>query len=109
DSMSESDEEDDGPINVGENINSRATFQEHFTHCINMLQEFCNGLEYQVQFGDNRMLNVIEREGTSLFWLAHNCLDHEHCQSSMRIPAPTMWEQSSNAMFYRACPSPHSL
>ncbi|KAF8521378.1 hypothetical protein BU17DRAFT_24353, partial [Hysterangium stoloniferum] len=50
---------------------------------------FCNGLEYQVQFGDNRMLNVVEREGTSLFQLAHNCLDRKHRQSSMRTPAPT--------------------
>jgi hypothetical protein len=109
DSDSESDDDSDGPVDTGENISSRATFQEHFTQHINVLREFCDGLEFQVQFGDNRMLNIVEREGASFFRLAHNCLDRERRQRSTRTPAPATWEQStSNAMFYRARPSPRS-
>jgi hypothetical protein len=44
---------------------------------IKNLREFCDGLEYQLQFNDYRMLNVLEREGGSFLNLVEDCLRKE--------------------------------
>ena len=88
----ESDSEDEGPVDTGEDIGICATFQEQFTHYIEVFRKFCNGLEYQVQFNDRRMLDTVEREGAAFICLAQNCLDHEQRQNSTRMAAPMTWE-----------------
>ncbi|KAG2128343.1 uncharacterized protein EDB93DRAFT_1243573 [Suillus bovinus] len=50
------------------------TFQERFEAHIKNLRDFCDGLQYQIQFNDHRMLNAIEREGASFIRLMENCL-----------------------------------
>jgi hypothetical protein len=40
-------------------IRDCATFREHFTEQIEMIQQFCGGLEYQLQFEDHRMLETL--------------------------------------------------
>ncbi|KAF8963149.1 hypothetical protein BDZ97DRAFT_1662073 [Flammula alnicola] len=44
---------------------------------IQNLREFCEGLEYQLQFNDYRMLDVLEQEGGSFLNLVAECLKKE--------------------------------
>ncbi|KAF9266416.1 hypothetical protein L218DRAFT_996593 [Marasmius fiardii PR-910] len=52
-------------------------FQARMRQHIRNLREFCNGLEYQVQFNDFRMLEQLENEGGSFLRLVHDCLQRE--------------------------------
>ena len=53
---------------------------------IKNLREFCDGLEYQLQFNDYRMLNVLEREGGSFLNLVEDCLRKEGRLLSIECP-----------------------
>ncbi|KAI6009544.1 hypothetical protein F5J12DRAFT_905073 [Pisolithus orientalis] len=76
-----------------------------FFHFITTLQDFTDGLEYQIQFGNHRMLNTIEHEGASFIQLMKNCLDHEQRENSSCARSPTTWEQTTaNVLFYHSCP-----
>ncbi|KAJ8584911.1 hypothetical protein M405DRAFT_746189, partial [Rhizopogon salebrosus TDB-379] len=67
--------------------------------------DFCDGLEYQIQFNDHRMLDTIEHEGASFIRLMENCRDRERRENSSCSRSPTTWEkETSNAMFYRSRP-----
>lgn len=44
---------------------------------ISKIRDFCDGLEYQVQFNDFRMLEELEKEGGSFFRLVDECLRRE--------------------------------
>ncbi|KDR78681.1 hypothetical protein GALMADRAFT_1262756 [Galerina marginata CBS 339.88] len=44
---------------------------------IKNLREFCEGLEYQLQFNDYRMLDMLEQEGGSFLNLVADCLRKE--------------------------------
>jgi len=44
---------------------------------IKNLREFCEGLEYQLQFNDYRMLDVLEHEGGAFLSLVADCLKKE--------------------------------
>ncbi|KAG7089972.1 hypothetical protein E1B28_011597 [Marasmius oreades] len=52
-------------------------FQARMREHIRNLREFCNGLEYQVQFNDFRMLEQLENEGGSFLRFVHDCLRRE--------------------------------
>ncbi|KAI6013705.1 hypothetical protein BKA83DRAFT_4063137, partial [Pisolithus microcarpus] len=83
----------------------RRTFKEHFSHLIANLRDFTSGLEYQIQFGDHRMLNTVEREGANFIRLMENCLERERRENSARVRSPTTWEKTTaNVMFYRSRP-----
>ena len=83
---------------------SRATSREDFTELISTIQAFADGLEYQIQFEDRRMLEIVEQEGAGFLRLAENCLSREW-RANTRGQSPTMWERAtSNAMFYRTRP-----
>ncbi|KAF8508627.1 hypothetical protein BU17DRAFT_31257, partial [Hysterangium stoloniferum] len=72
---------------------------------VKLIRAFCDGLEYQTQFGDHRFLKVLEREGARFLRLAENCITQEKQLNSSRIGSPTTWEKSTvNAMFYRSQP-----
>ena len=58
-------------------LSGTATFHERFLEKINGYCDFLNGLEYQLQFKDERMLETVECEGANLWWLALNCLGRE--------------------------------
>jgi len=84
----------------------RGTFCEWLSGHIAVIQDFCDGLEYQLQFKDHRMLETVEREGVSFLQLPHSCLGREHCMNSQRGTSPMMWErETTRAMFYRTRPS----
>ena len=76
----------DSLINTETNNNSteHLTIHEHLLKHIHLLQDFCNGLKYQLQFNDARMLQVVEREGAGMLRLAENCLNRERRLNTTR-------------------------
>ncbi|KAJ6542146.1 hypothetical protein DFH09DRAFT_1249415 [Mycena vulgaris] len=86
DQADESDEELAELMRAGQ-----GTFDERLTSHLQKLRDFCDGLEYQREFGDSHMLDT--------------CLSRERRNSSTRSAAPVTWERSTaNAMFYRTRP-----
>ncbi|KAJ7434395.1 hypothetical protein B0H11DRAFT_1757683 [Mycena galericulata] len=84
---------------------SSGMFDERLNSLLNTLRDFSDGIEYQRQFRDSRMLDVLEREGASFLRLAENCLSRERRVNSTRSAALSTWERSTlNAMFYRTRP-----
>ncbi|KAF8528381.1 hypothetical protein BU17DRAFT_38106 [Hysterangium stoloniferum] len=63
---------------------------------INTILQFVEGLHYQVQFWDERMLQAVERKGASFFRFARACISKERKKT-----AGTMWDKSvDSTMFY---------
>ena len=95
----DNDDEEGENMILGEN---NGTFCECPSDHIKTLWDFCNSLEYKIQFEDQWILATVEWEGVGLFWLANNCLSREvlqldksymtikhtsrqyHCQSRVR-------------------------
>ena len=71
---------EDGLVDTG--LNLMRTFNERLDDNISLIRNFLDGLEYQRQFGDHRMLETLEHNGAGFFHLARNCLDHERHQNS---------------------------
>jgi hypothetical protein len=89
---------------------NNSTFCECLADRIKTLRDFCDGLKYQIQFEDQRMLATVEREGAGLFRLADNCLSKERRFNSTRAASPTTWERTTtNAMYYRTRPRPSDV
>ena len=93
---SSSDEDEDCPALTSDNVDvhghsqanescpadcssgsSTDNYHDRMRAHIKNLREFCDGLEYQLQFNDYRMLNVLEREGGSFLNLVEDCLRKE--------------------------------
>ncbi|KAJ7218618.1 hypothetical protein GGX14DRAFT_533331 [Mycena pura] len=103
DSADDSDSDDLVDTQIGTN---QLTFLEAMDENIDLIAEFLEGLKYQRQFRDQRMLQTLEREGASFFRLAKACLRKEKRLTSTRGEAPSTWDRStSSAMFYRARPA----
>ncbi|KAG6847469.1 hypothetical protein H0H93_007956 [Arthromyces matolae] len=78
----------------------KLTFEEAMRNHIQTISSFARGLEYQLQFRDTRLLEVMEREAASFLRLANACLDKER-----RTHAEKTWDKSTLiAMYYRARP-----
>ena len=74
------DKDDEGEDDVVDtmarnDVNNGGTFWEHFNGNITTIQEFCKWLEYQIQFGDQWMLEPLECEGASFLGMAKGCLE----------------------------------
>jgi hypothetical protein len=97
-------------VDVGHGPNSafaNCTFDERLSKHIQELRDFCDGLEYQRQFRDQRFLNSLEKDGAGFLRLMHNCFSIERRRNSTRGPNPNTWEPgTANAMFYRTRPRP---
>lgn len=52
-------------------------FQRQMRMHINNIRDFCDGLEYQLQFNDHRLLRELEKEGGSFLRFVHECLRRE--------------------------------
>ncbi|KAF5379759.1 hypothetical protein D9615_005746 [Tricholomella constricta] len=52
-------------------------YQERMRRHITNLREFCDGLEYQLPFNDQRLLEVLESEGAQFLRFVHHCLEME--------------------------------
>ena len=57
-------------------------FQSRMRAHIKNLREFCNGLEYQLQFNDPRLLETIEHVGGPFFNYVEDCLRQEGCATT---------------------------
>jgi hypothetical protein len=72
---------------------------------IKTIRDFCDGLDYQIQFDDRRMLETLERDGAAFLRLAKTCLGRERRMNMTRGSSPTTWEQGGgSAMWYRTRP-----
>ena len=81
------------------------TYRERLADNIDTIRDFCDGLEYQLQFEDRRMLETLEREGASFLRLAKACLSRERRSNTTRGTSPTTWDPAtSSAMFYQTRP-----
>jgi len=81
------------------------SYHERMVENIKTIRDFCNGLDYQLQFDDRRMLETLEREGAAFLRLAKACLGRERRMNTTRGSSPTTWEQgASSAMWYRTRP-----
>jgi hypothetical protein len=69
------------------------TFRERQADRIKTLRDFCDGLEYQIQFEGQRMLATVEREGARLDWPITASV--EMCFNSTRSSSPTTWERTT--------------
>ena len=54
-----------------------AMYRETMKTHVDTIRDFCDGLEYQIQFEDQRFLDMLEREGTCFLRLMENCLSRE--------------------------------
>ncbi|KAJ7642146.1 hypothetical protein FB45DRAFT_365933 [Roridomyces roridus] len=105
----DNDEEDDDEDDL---VDTRpgddgVTFAEALDEEIEVIAEFAKGLKFQRQFRDQRMLQVLQREGASFLRLARACLEKEKRLRSTRGTPPSTWDRSAgSAMFYRARPAP---
>ena len=75
------------PIHNNSSESSTDGYHNRMSAYIKNLREFCDGLEYQLQFNDYRMLNVLEREGGSFLSLVEDCLRKEGRLVTVECPA----------------------
>ncbi|KAF8528353.1 hypothetical protein BU17DRAFT_80641 [Hysterangium stoloniferum] len=103
----ELDEDDDeDKVELQAALREGLTYEEAMNENITKIGEFLKGLQYQVQFRDHRMLQVLEQEGRSFLRLADACLNKERRMQSTRGESPTTWEQqTSAAIFYHSRPT----
>jgi hypothetical protein len=100
------DESDNEIIDLEQEMVGSKTFAERMTEHIQGLREFADGLEYQLQFNDSRMLDCLEREGRAFFRFSQSCLNQERHMNSTRGPRPATWEREmASVMFYRTRPA----
>lgn len=53
---------------------------------INLIAKFIAALKYRAQFRDQRLLNVLQREGDRFLRLAKACMEKERRTNSTRSP-----------------------
>lgn len=84
-----------------------STFEEEMAGKIDTLIQFAEGLRFQVQFRDQRLLKALEREGGGLWRVMTDCLEKERRAQSTRGSNPGTWDNKTNtAMWFRARPRP---
>nr|GAT46378.1 predicted protein [Mycena chlorophos] len=84
---------------------SAATFEAEFDAEIERLERFTEGLKYQRQFRDRRMLDMVQKKGSSFLRLAQACLSKEAAAQDNRREMPRTWDaQMADAMYYRPRP-----
>ena len=75
----ESDNDDSGLVDMEERGGNgeKKTYKEKMEDYIHLIRDFCDGLEYQIQFQDPRFLKTLEKDGSGLLKLAQNCRNWE--------------------------------
>ncbi|KAJ3741759.1 hypothetical protein DFH05DRAFT_1402718 [Lentinula detonsa] len=82
-----------------------STFRERMVMLTQNMHAFANGLNYNMQFRDERMLNSLYRYGGRFIRLMENCLEKERRQNSNVGAAPGMWDAGmASAMYYHSRP-----
>ncbi|KAJ3542994.1 hypothetical protein NM688_g5915 [Phlebia brevispora] len=99
DDIANDSDSDDDVIDVG----IKGTYHERMTATIALLRDLADGLEFQLQFYDNRLLEAVERDTAGAIRLARNIQQKERDANSMHA-SPKTWE-ASNVMYYHPRPS----
>jgi hypothetical protein len=73
----------------------RKPYKEVMRGNMQLLRDFCDGLEYQIQFQDRQFLETLEMRGAKLFKMARDCLSREKRLNSSQEASPTTWEHST--------------
>ncbi|KAJ7362651.1 hypothetical protein DFH08DRAFT_683692, partial [Mycena albidolilacea] len=95
------DDDDDDLVDMRAGDDERLTFLDTMDTHIDVIVEFARGLKFQRQFRDQRMLQVLEREGAPFLRLARACLEKEKRMRSTRGSTPSTWDRSGiSAMYY---------
>lgn len=82
-----------------------STYEERMRSLIRDLRSFTDGLEYQMQFRDERMLDSIARNGGGFLRMMDGCLEKERRQNTIRGPNIGTWDSgAASSMFYRTRP-----
>lgn len=107
------DKEDEDSDNVGTAggvwMGSGGKFQQ-FVKKIDMIHDFCNGLQHQLHFKDWQMLESLQQEGASFLHLVQNHLSQEHHLNLTRGSLLTTWERATmNVMFYQTRLPQHDI
>jgi hypothetical protein len=102
----DSDEDEGEDVDEIVGVAGGRTFQETLDEEIDLIVNFAQGLRYQAQFRDQRLLNALERNGAGFFRMARACLDKENRMRTGRGGEQvSTWEKSTiTAMFYRSRP-----
>ena len=119
--MDESESEDDGPDDdddsdsESDNDNAAAleqfltdqqTFQEEMWGLVTLFKDFLLGLQYQIQFNDQRPLASLHREAAGAIRFIGTCNEKERRQNNNHIETPcTVDPTLSSAMFWRLRPA----
>ncbi|KAF8470332.1 hypothetical protein DFH94DRAFT_637732 [Russula ochroleuca] len=99
----------DNEDNVDDIVNTEATiwagegdtYHEQMVKTIKTIRNFCDGLEYQLQFDDKRMLEMLEHDSAAFLQLAKAGLGQERRMNTTRGSSPTTWEQgATGTMWY---------
>lgn len=88
----DSDDDDDGLVDMeerGGHDTEKKMYKEKMEHYIHLIRDFCDGLEYQIQFQDRRFLGTLEKDGSGFIKLAQNCRSQERRQNSSRAASPS--------------------
>ncbi|KAJ3792934.1 hypothetical protein GGU11DRAFT_692702, partial [Lentinula aff. detonsa] len=95
----EEEENDDVALNIG------STFKEQMEDLTRDLHSFADGLAYQIQFCDNRMLSAVLRHGGSFLRMMEACLENEKRHNMNRgVPLATWDSGSASARYYHTRP-----
>jgi hypothetical protein len=103
----EGEESDEDVVDTERDMIEGKTFGEWMTEHVRLLRDFADGLEYQLQFNNRRMLDRLEREGGAFIRFAQGCLSRKRRMNSTRSTSPMTWEKATaSAMFYQTRPTP---
>ncbi|KAJ3753952.1 hypothetical protein EV360DRAFT_74091 [Lentinula raphanica] len=104
DEDSEDECEDEGTLDV-DSSSRNGTYQERMAKLIQDLHNFADGLSYQMQFRDERVLDSIDRNGRGFLRMMDSCLEKERRQNTNAGAPLGTWDASSAlSMYYRSRP-----
>ncbi|KAF5359967.1 hypothetical protein D9757_012146 [Collybiopsis confluens] len=84
---------------------SHLTHDEQMNGLIRDLRSFADGLAYQIQFRDNRMLSAVYRNGSGFIRMMEACLEKERRDNLNRgMPTATWDSEFASATYYRTWP-----
>lgn len=89
------------PYSLDDDPDRLLTTMEELLQIQGQVEEFVNGMGYQIDFADLRWLQTLRREGASFLRLAKACQDRERAFNTTRGPTPTTWDpKAASTMYY---------
>ncbi|KAJ3780513.1 hypothetical protein GGU10DRAFT_279274, partial [Lentinula aff. detonsa] len=99
------DEDEEGSEAAREISMQHLTYDEQMSNLVRSLHSFADGLAYQVQFRDDRMLDAVFRYGGSFVRMMEACLEKERRQNANSGAPLATWDAGAvSSMYYRSRP-----